>query len=154
MIYQHFIFQYSTAATFHKLGDCCQCVLAPFQKILGLDNNLLFKDATFLEGGIGLTGKTCGTLSERTMVLGTLYGREDFEEGAVKVLENMPIAEELVKKFGKKFGTTVCREIINVNLTDKKALSKFSGSKAHEKCFEVVRETAGMVAEIIANRES
>ena len=115
---------------------------------------MLFKDATFLERGIGLTGKTCGTLSERTMVLGTLYGREGFEEGAVKVLENMPIAEELVKKFGKEFVTTVCRKIINVNLTDKKALSKFSGSKTHEKCFEVVRETVGMAAEIIANRES
>ena len=136
-----------------KFGDCCQCVVAPFQEILGLGNDLVLKTATFFAGGMGNAGKTCGALTGGVMVLGMLYGREDLEGSVDDILKSIHIVQALVKKFEKKYGTTSCREITKVDLTDNKAFIEFFEGSAHEKCFEVVGETAAMVAEIIINQK-
>ena len=45
-------------------GGCSQCVVGAIKNTLGLISDDVFKAATGLAGGVGLTGNACGPLPE------------------------------------------------------------------------------------------
>ena len=59
-----------------EYGGCSQAVVGAFKKVVGGIGDDVFKAATGLAGGIGLTGNTCGALSGGVLVLGHFVGRE------------------------------------------------------------------------------
>ncbi len=138
---------------------CSQCTLLTFQELLGLEDELTFKAASSLCGGLAMTGNTCGALSAGVMVLGMKYGRANIEEGLAGLLKGMRPAYKLVKWFEDEFGTTVCHEISGFKIDEESFKMAASNPEAMEaglapelieKCSQLVGKTAERVAELIS----
>jgi C_GCAxxG_C_C family probable redox protein len=132
---------------------CSQVVLATFQELLGMEDELTFKASSCFVGGIAKAGKTCGALLGAVMVLGMKYGREGLDQGLLCVLQGTEQAGSLVRSFEQEFGTTDCREITQVDFSDLTAAIKFFSGPEVEKCHQLVGRTAEMVAEIINEQD-
>jgi len=132
-------------------GDCGQAVLSAIMELLEIEDELTYKAATLMAGGIGQTGITCGALIGGAMALGLKYGRArpDTERSHTQIA---PIGIELVRWFEKEYGTTSCRELTGFDLTNEDELQKFMTSAVHEECFRRCGKVAGKVAEIISRR--
>jgi C_GCAxxG_C_C family probable redox protein len=98
-----------------KYGGCAQCAIgALYEMFPQLKNEAIFKSATGLGGGIGLTTfGSCGALAGTIMVLSQMYGREleYIEDKERKRFEAYRLSEKLVNKFLDEYGTVTCSEI-------------------------------------------
>jgi C_GCAxxG_C_C family probable redox protein len=128
---------------------CSQAVLGTFQELLDMEDALLFKAAGPLCAGLG-SGKTCGALAGGVLVLGMVHGRPSLEQGPQGLRKGFALAQALVKRFEKEFGSTTCYEISGVDWTDREAVKRSMSNQAGEKCFQLVGKTAAMVAELLA----
>ena len=129
-------------------GNCAQSTLLTIQELFGLGDEMTYKAASLLFGGISGSGNTCGALVGGVMALGLKYGREqpNVERSHSKFQD---IGLRLVRWFEKEYGTTSCRELIGYDLTDEKAREEFLASAVHEECFQRSGKVAGKVAEIL-----
>lgn len=102
-------------AQLHAQGFHCSQILV----ILGLEqqgktNPDLVRAMTGLAGGLGFTGKICGTLVGAVCLLGLYTGRGEVEERENHVLNAM--IEQLVDwfevKFGEEYGGVDCSVIL------------------------------------------
>ena len=60
-----------------EFGGCSQCVVGALKEVIGGISDDVFKSATGLAGGIGVTGSNaCGALTGGVMVLSMYKGRE------------------------------------------------------------------------------
>ncbi len=138
---------------------CGQCVIAALQDALEIRNDDIFKAATGLAGGTGLTCDSgCGAYTGAVLLLSSIVGRErnDFaDQGGVRFKTH-----QLVRKFREKYiqeyGSVVCRDIQNkifgryYYLADPQEYEKFHNAGAHDvHCPEVVGKAAQWMAEII-----
>jgi C_GCAxxG_C_C family probable redox protein len=67
-------------------------------------------------GGIGRTGLVCGAITGAVIAAGSRYGRGSADFDRDKLYE---ISRSLVLSFTEEFGSSGCRELIGVDLTDK-----------------------------------
>ena len=142
-----------------RYHGCSQCTLLALQELLGLEDELTFKAASSLCGGLALTGNTCGALSAGVMVLGMKYGRANIEEGLAGLVKGMLPAYRLVKWFKSEFGTTVCHEISGFEIdeeglkgaiADPEAMEAGLDPELIEKASQLCGKTAAKVAELIS----
>jgi C_GCAxxG_C_C family probable redox protein len=145
-----------------KNGGCPQCTLAAIFDVLGVENDAVFKSATALADGVGLTGDGhCGALSGGTLAIGYLYGREkkDFTD-MIKLVEANLMAKELRDRFVKKFGSVRCYDLQNkffgrfYNLYDPAELKAAFKGGMLDTCSTVVGEVARMTIDIILEKKA
>lgn len=139
---------------------CSQCVLAAIYDALGVQNDPVFKAATGLAGGGGLTGDTgCGAYSGAILALGSFMGRErsDFKDEKGLRFRSHAMARKLHTRFIQEFGSAVCRDIQSrlmgrpFYLADSDDFRKFDEAGGHsEKCPQVVGKAAQWAVEILA----
>lgn len=142
-----------------KYKGCSQCVIAAIQDTLGIRDDSVFKAATGLAGGGGLTGiGACGGYAGGVMVLGQLLGRERsiFEDSERIRFRSFDLANQLVDEFIGEFGTIICRDIqVKIfgrpyYLRDPEDFNKFEEAGGHvDKCTDVVGKAARMAVKII-----
>lgn len=140
-------------------GGCSQCVVGAIKNVLGdVISDDVFKAATGLAGGIGLTGNTCGALTGGVMVLSALTGREynNFADPERVRFKSFALARELIDCFEKKYGSTVCYEIQKkimgkcYNLWDETEFNEFIEAGGHDdKCPGVCGKAARWVIELL-----
>jgi len=96
-----------------EYGDCAQCALAGVFDALGIENKDVFRSATGLADGVGLTGDGhCGALSGGVMAISYLFGRQKDEfHRRGKVLKAITISRALHDKFKEKYGTCRCHDL-------------------------------------------
>lgn len=135
---------------------CSQSVLLAIQEIFNLKDDLLFKAASGLGGGIGRMHSVCGALLGGAMALGMKYGRERSElENTDKLFKSMEYVGKLYRKFEKEFGSVICREIREKLLgeyIDTKIPSEYERAVKlglYEKCSALSGKTARMVAALM-----
>ena len=142
-----------------RYHGCSQCTLLALQEFLGLEDELTFKSASYLCGGLAFSGNTCGALSAGVMALSMKYGRANIEEGLVGLIRGMLPAHRLVKWFEGEFGTTTCHEISGIQMDEEilkalaaapEAMEAALPAELIEKCSQLVSKTAEKVAEIIS----
>ena len=96
-------------------GGCAQCAIGALYEIFPeLQNEAIFKSASGLGGGLGLTTSgNCGALAGAVMVVSQIYGRElkDIKDPERKRFVAYRLAERLVAKFLNEYGTVTCSEI-------------------------------------------
>jgi len=119
----------------------------------------VFKAATGLAGGVGLSGiGPCGAFSGAAMVLSQLKGRErsNFSDPEKVRFKSFDMSSKLVDKFLDEYGTITCRDIQqrifgrSYYLRDPDEFKKFHDAGAHdEKCPDVVGKAARIAVEII-----
>ena len=138
---------------------CSQCVIAAIQDTLDIQDDNVFKSATGLAGGVGLSGiGPCGAFSGAAMVLSQLKGRErsNFSDPEKVRFKSFDMSNKLVEKFLDEFGTTTCRDIQqrifgrSYYLRDPDEFKKFHDAGGHDnKCPNVVGKAAKIAVEII-----
>lgn len=136
-------------------------IMLTLQELLGLEDDLTFKAANSLVVGQAFTGNTCGVLSAGIMVLGMKYGRgrAEIEEGTAGVLKGILPAYRLVKWFEDEFGTTICREISGMKMSEnglKQMIAKGPAVEEDidqdrlERCSQLTGKVAEKVVELIS----
>ena len=138
---------------------CSQCVVAAVQDTLGIRDDAVFKAATGMAGGIGLSGiGPCGAISGGVMVLSQLVGRErsNMEDPQNIRSRSYDLAKELVDRYLETFGAVACRDVQikkfgrSFYLRDPQEKEKFQEAGGHgEKCPDVVGQAARMTVKII-----
>ncbi len=140
-----------------RSGGCGQCTIAAIFEVLGIENEGVFKAATGLADGVGLTGDGhCGALSGGAMAIGYFFGRtrDDFPR-MQKQLKACFLAKKLHDEFVEKYGTCRCADIQRktlgrfFNLYDPAEMKAAAQAGMPEKCSSLVGETARMATRII-----
>ena len=136
---------------------CAQTVVAAIFESLGIWNEDVFKAASGLADGLGLTGNgACGALVGGSMVIGYLFGRsrEDFKD-MYKPMKSYILSKKLHDKYMKKYGTIRCQDVQiklmghSFNMWNADELKKAFKSGMMEHCSTLVGEVARMAVKII-----
>jgi len=90
-------------------------VLLSNMERLGVEGDWFPRVASGFGGGIARTGQVCGAITGAIMAIGWARGRDVPNESTDDIYN---IGAELVREFTSKFGTTSCRMLIDVDLTD------------------------------------
>jgi C_GCAxxG_C_C family probable redox protein len=82
---------------------------------LGVEGEWLPRVASGFGGGIARTGQVCGALTGAVMALGWAMGRSASGDSIDELYGEVA---ELVDEFTSEFGSTSCRMLINIDLSD------------------------------------
>ncbi|HPU76725.1 MAG TPA: C-GCAxxG-C-C family protein [Thermosynergistes sp.] len=143
-----------------QYGGCTQCVVGAYKTALRTISDDVFKAATGLAGGIGLTGSACGALTGGAIVISTFIGRDfdNFADPSGERRKTFKLVAKLVDRFKEEYGSTICRDIQTklmgrpFNLRDKEDYKEFLAAGGHEdKCPSVCANTVKWIAEILAD---
>ncbi|MFX0070514.1 MAG: C-GCAxxG-C-C family protein [Candidatus Hermodarchaeota archaeon] len=137
---------------------CAQTVVAAIFEALDIWNEDVFKAASGLADGLGLTGDgSCGALIGGSMVIGYLFGREKKHFKKIgKPMKSYELVKQLHDKYIEKYGTCRCHDVQkslvgrSYNLWDLNELNEaFSPGGMIEKCSDLVGNIAMIATKII-----
>ena len=140
-----------------KCTGCAQSTIAGVFDALGIENDDVFKAASGLADGLGLTRDgTCGALVGGAMVISYLFGRErkDFED-MLKPVASYLLVKTLHDQFVEKYGTCRCYDLQvsltgrTFNLLDDKEFIEAIEFGMMEHCSKVVGTAAKLATMII-----
>ncbi len=136
---------------------CAQTTIAGIFEALHITNDDVFKAASGLADGLGLSGDgSCGALVGGVMVIGYLFGRErkDFKD-MFKPMKSYLLARKLHDQFVEKYGTCRCYDLQEslmgrtFNLLDKAEFEEAIKFGMIKHCSKVVGTTAKIATGII-----
>lgn len=97
-----------------KYRGCAQCTVAALFDVLNIKNDTVFKAASGLASGGGLSCEgPCGGYSGGVMVMSMIIGRrfDFFEDDEDYKRTSFRMAKRLQEKFFDEYGTITCKEI-------------------------------------------
>jgi C_GCAxxG_C_C family probable redox protein len=138
-------------------GGCAQSALAGIFEALGVEDEGIFRAATGMSDGVGLTGDGhCGAISGGTMAIGYFFGRSTADSRKImKQVRACRLAKKLHDEFIEKYGTCRCADLQNkligrfYNLYDPEEMKAATTAGMPETCATLVGETARMAVRII-----
>jgi C_GCAxxG_C_C family probable redox protein len=105
------------AVQFFQQGfSCSQAVVAALCEPLGLEREKAFKISQAFGGGLARMGLTCGAVTGALMIIGLKYGRTRPEDNEARE-KTYRLVHEFYRRFLEIHGSTVCRELIGVDLS-------------------------------------
>jgi len=138
---------------------CSQCAIAAIQDTLDIRDDSVFKAATGLAGGGGLTGTgICGGYAGGVMVLSQLVGRErsNFADPEGIRYKTLELTRKFLDAYVRELGSIICRDIQLIRfgrpyyIADASDYEKFEAAGAHvDKCPDVVARAAQLAVELI-----
>jgi len=138
---------------------CAQTAVAAIFESLGIWNEDVFKAASGLADGLGLTGDgSCGALVGSSMVIGYLFGRgrEDFKD-MYKPMKSYSLVKKLHDKYVKQYGSCRCFDVQEktmgrtFNLWDADELKEAFKAGMMDNCSTLVGNVAKLATKIILN---
>ena len=140
-----------------RSGGCAQSAVAGIFEALGIEDEGIFKAATGMSDGVGLTGDGhCGAISGGVMAIGYFFGRSTADSGKIlKQIRAARLAKKLHDEFVKKYGTCRCADLQTkffgrfYNLYDPQELEAATAANMPEICATLAGETARMAVRII-----
>ncbi|MFP4193405.1 MAG: C-GCAxxG-C-C family protein [Desulfobacterales bacterium] len=144
-----------------KGGGCPQCTLSGIFDALDVDNDDIYKAATGLADGVGLTGDGhCGALSGGVLAIGHFFGRDRKDaENMRRLLKANILSKKLHDRFAEKYGTCRCADLQKsffgrfYNLYDPAEMKEAFETGMLETCSTLVGEVAKMATEIILDAQ-
>ena len=141
---------------------CAQSVVAGLLDALEIDSPDVFKAASGLADGIGLTGDgSCGALTGCAMVIGLAFGRErEDHRDMMKPMQSYLLCKELHDEFVREYGSCRCHDIQRkltgrtFDLLDPKQLEEAMKEGMLEHCAGVCGRAARRAAELILREQS
>jgi len=136
---------------------CAQTAIAAIFQALEIWNDDVFKAASGLADGLGLTGDgSCGALTGASMVIGFLFGREYKDFGDMyKPMKSYMLVKKIHDKYIEEYGTCRCHDVQEslvgraFNLWDPKELKEATESGMMKHCSKLVGNVAKLATEII-----
>jgi C_GCAxxG_C_C family probable redox protein len=144
-----------------KCTGCAQTTIAAIFDSLEIWSEDVFKAASGLADGLGLTGDgTCGTLTGASMVIGYLFGRdrEHFPD-MMRPMKSYKLVKQLHDQYVERYGTCRCFDVQKAlmgrtyNLWDPDEFKEASQSDMMEHCSKVVGTMARQAVELILAQE-
>lgn len=141
---------------------CAQTVIAAIFDTLGIWSEDVFKAASGLADGLGLTGDgSCGALVGASMVISYLFPRErkDFAD-VFKPMKAYSLVKQLHDRFVEEYGSCRCYDIQmklmgrTFNLWDPEEMKEALSFGMMDHCSKVVGNTARMAVEIIQKNKN
>ncbi|MDI9643408.1 MAG: C-GCAxxG-C-C family protein [Archaeoglobales archaeon] len=136
---------------------CAQTVIAAIFDTLGIWNEDVFRAASGLADGLGLTGDgSCGALVGASMVISYMSPREkeNFSD-QMRPMKAYFLVKKLHDRFVEIYGSCRCHDLQRklmgrtFNLWDKRELKEASKSGMLDHCSKVVGTTAKLAVEMI-----
>jgi C_GCAxxG_C_C family probable redox protein len=124
---------------------------------LGIENDDVFRSASGLADGLGLTGDgSCGALVGGSMVISYLFGREkkDFPD-MLKPMRSYMMVKKLHDRFVEQYGSCRCYDIQKslmgrtFNLYDPSEVKKAADFEMFAHCSKVAGTAARLATELI-----
>jgi C_GCAxxG_C_C family probable redox protein len=140
-----------------KCTGCAQTAVAAIFESLNIWNEDVFRAASGLADGLGLTGDgSCGALVGSSMVMGYLFGRgkEDFSD-MYKPMKSYSLVKKLHDEYITKFGSCRCHDVQKnfmgrtYNLWDPEELKEAFKSGMVNHCSDLVGKVAQMATKMI-----
>ena len=138
---------------------CSQCVIAAIQDTLDIRDDNVFKAATGLAGGGGLTGiGVCGGYVGGVMVLSQLLGRErsSFDDPEQIRYKSFGLTRKFLEEYIRELGSIICRDVQTIRfgrpyyIADLDDFEKFEEAGGHvDKCTDVVGKAAQIAVKLI-----
>jgi C_GCAxxG_C_C family probable redox protein len=136
-------------AIFEQGYNCCQAVFVPFAMEKGIDEQTSFKISSGFAAGMCYHGETCGAVVGAHMAIGLNAGYDNQNDQEGKELVKNLIAEYR-KRFNKKNGTTLCKELLGADPSSEKGLSFLRENGIFkEKCPGFVADSAEIVQSLL-----
>jgi C_GCAxxG_C_C family probable redox protein len=133
---------------FEKGFNCSQAVLSAFAEDLGLDCGLALKVSSGFGGGIGRGGDVCGAVTGAIMALGLRFMSLEEEPLQAKLAVYKKV-QEFKKKYKKKNGSILCRELVGCDISTDEGFKMFIEKDLHNKvCAGLVRDAVEIVEKL------
>ncbi len=138
---------------------CAQTAVAAIFESLGIWNEDVFRAASGLADGLGLTGDgSCGALVGSSMVIGDLFGRsrEDFKD-MYKPMKSYTLVKKLHDKYLKQYGSCRCFDVQEktmgrtFNLWNADEMKEAFKAGMMDNCSTIVGNVAKLATKIILN---
>ena len=151
------------AAAYEKTcTGCAQSAVAGLLDALEIDSPDVFKAASGLADGIGLTGDgSCGALTGCAMVIGLVRGRERKDHrDMMKPMQSYLLCKELHDEFVREYESCRCHDIQQklmgrtFDLLDPKQLEEAVKEGMLEHCAGVCGRAAQKTVELLLREES
>ena len=129
--------------------NCAQAVLTAYSEKLNIDKNLAINISCGFGGGMGRLQETCGAITGAFMVF-SIYNGKKYVENSVKKIMSYSMIQDFNSKFLEIHGTSICRELLNCDLTTKEGLEfmhKHDLSK--NVCEKCIRSSVHLIEELI-----
>ena len=131
--------------------NCAECVLRTFLDMHDTDlPESIIRMASGFGGGMGHTKHTCGAITGAVLALGTIKGRNPFEnEGITDRIKQIqgevyPIFGDMVNEMKDEYGTLICSELSD-------PFGDFAGKARKKNCMEMIAYCSAL-AEKYANK--
>ena len=142
-----------------KCTGCAQTAIAAIFESLGIWNEDVFRSASGLADGLGLTGDgSCGALVGGSMVIGYLYGRGKDNFGDMnKPMKSYALVKKLHDKYIKQYGSCRCHDVQkklvgrSYDLWNAEELKEAFKAGVMEHCSDLVGNVARLTTKIILN---
>lgn len=136
---------------------CAQTAVAAIFESLGIWNEDVFRAASGLADGLGLTGDgSCGALVGSSMVIGYLFGRGrvDFKD-MYKPMKSYTLVKKLHDKYVKQYGSCRCFDVQEktmgrtFNLWNADEMKEAFKADMMDNCSTIVGNVAKLATKII-----
>ena len=114
--------QEESQAFFRKGYNCAQSVFATFCKDLDINLETGLKLSSSFGGGMGGLRQVCGAVTAMFMIVGLKYGYIDSQDINLKN-QHYKLIQNLGKQFSDKFGSIICKDLLQLNANIKKDVS-------------------------------
>lgn len=122
---------------FNNGYNCAQSVLIPFSDQINIDVEVAKAISSPFGGGMGRLQRTCGAVTGAFSVIGML--NKEIPDSDKKIT-NYEAVQKFETIFREKHGTSLCREILNCDLSTEEGKNKFEEENLRknicEKCIE------------------
>lgn len=137
---------------FSNKFNCSQAVLTTFAPEFGMSEEMALKIGTQFGGG-ARCGELCGAVSGALMVLGLKYGHCHQENNEEKAMA-YAFAVEFNKRFCKKNGTVVCKNLLQYDLTKPEDMAVIQEKDLfHTICPQMIADATEIVEQMLAEYE-
>ena len=132
--------------------NCAESVLQANMEALGVEGDWFPRVDTGSGSGIAVTQQVCGAVSGAVMAAGWVMGRDSGDESNKQLYE---VCASFISDFRDEFGSSTCRELIGVDLSDRDELNRARDTGIFvEKCFPLVEFSAQRIAEVLSGESS
>lgn len=122
--------------------SCAESVFTAFAEVEGYSSEVAHRAATSFIGGMAGQGLTCGALIGGLMVIGAREAHSDTRHKPPRYAARA-MAAELVRWYQAQKGTTNCRELLQLDLSDPEQAKQYSRERhLYGICIPLVREVS------------
>jgi len=126
--------------------NCAQAVFSVYSDEFGIDKETALKTAHGFGAGMGRLQEVCGAVTGAFMVLSLKYGSAVAGDAAAKE-KIYGLVREFAKRFEARNKTTVCRDLLGVDLINgDKAIN---AAKVKAVCPKAVKDAVEILEEVI-----